>query len=44
MIVMDKSTDVIEAIARLSYFYKHGEWGWCVYGGGGGGGLYFSTT
>ncbi len=24
VIVMDKSTDVIEAIARLSYFYKHG--------------------
>src|SRR5690606_38218957 len=23
VIVMDKSTDVIKAIARLSYFYKH---------------------
>jgi len=23
VIVMDKSTDVINAIARLSYFYKH---------------------
>ena len=23
MIVMDKTTDPIEAIARLSYFYKH---------------------
>lgn len=28
VIVMDKSTDVIEAIARLSYFYKHGEGIW----------------
>ena len=23
VIVMDKSTDVIEAVRRLSYFYKH---------------------
>ena len=23
VIVMDKSTDVVQAIARLSYFYKH---------------------
>ena len=23
VIVMDKSTDIVKAIARLSYFYKH---------------------
>ena len=23
VIVMDKSTDIVRAIARLSYFYKH---------------------
>jgi NADH:ubiquinone oxidoreductase subunit F (NADH-binding) len=43
VIVMDKSTDPIEAIARLSYFYKHescGQVGGCcacdARGGGGG--------
>jgi NADH-quinone oxidoreductase subunit F len=30
MIVMDKSTDVIKAIARLSYFYKHESCGQCT--------------
>jgi NADH-ubiquinone oxidoreductase-F iron-sulfur binding region len=30
VIVMDKSTDVIEAIARLSYFYKHESCGQCT--------------
>ncbi len=29
-IVMDKSTDVIRAIARLSYFYKHESCGQCT--------------
>ncbi|MFT4091980.1 MAG: NADH-quinone oxidoreductase subunit NuoF, partial [Asticcacaulis sp.] len=29
VIVMDKSTDVIKAIARLSYFYKHESCGQC---------------
>jgi NADH-quinone oxidoreductase subunit F len=26
VIVMDKSTDIVRAIARLSYFYKHESW------------------
>jgi len=30
VIVMDKSTDVIGAIARLSYFYKHESCGQCT--------------
>ena len=30
VIVMDKSTDVVEAIARLSYFYKHESCGQCT--------------
>ena len=30
VIVMDKSTDVIDAIARLSYFYKHESCGQCT--------------
>jgi NADH-quinone oxidoreductase subunit F len=30
VIVMDKSTDVIAAIARLSYFYKHESCGQCT--------------
>ena len=30
VIVMDKSTDVIRAIARLSYFYKHESCGQCT--------------
>ena len=30
VIVMDKSTDVIEAIRRLSYFYKHESCGQCT--------------
>ncbi|KFM25849.1 NADH dehydrogenase [ubiquinone] flavoprotein 1, mitochondrial [Auxenochlorella protothecoides] len=30
VIVMNKSTDVIEAIARLSYFYKHESCGQCT--------------
>ena len=30
MIVMDKSTDVIEVIARLSHFYKHESCGQCT--------------
>lgn len=30
VIVMDKSTDLIEAIARLSYFYKHESCGQCT--------------
>ncbi|MBL4854457.1 MAG: NADH-quinone oxidoreductase subunit NuoF [Robiginitomaculum sp.] len=30
MIVMDKSTDVVAAIARLSYFYKHESCGQCT--------------
>ena len=30
VIVMDKSTDIIEAIARLSYFYKHESCGQCT--------------
>ena len=30
VIVMDKSTDVIKAIARLSYFYKHESCGQCT--------------
>jgi NADH:ubiquinone oxidoreductase subunit F (NADH-binding) len=30
VIVMDKSTDVIEAISRLSYFYKHESCGQCT--------------
>jgi NADH-quinone oxidoreductase subunit F len=29
-IVMDKSTDIIRAIARLSYFYKHESCGQCT--------------
>ena len=27
---MDKSTDIIRAIARLSYFYKHESCGQCT--------------
>jgi NADH-quinone oxidoreductase subunit F len=30
VIVMDKSTDMIRAIARLSYFYKHESCGQCT--------------
>ena len=30
VIVMDKSTDVVQAIARLSYFYKHESCGQCT--------------
>lgn len=30
VIVMDKTTDVIDAIARLSYFYKHESCGQCT--------------
>ena len=30
VIVMDKSTDIISAIARISYFYKHESCGQCT--------------
>ena len=30
VIVMDKSTDIIDAITRLSYFYKHESCGQCT--------------
>ena len=30
VIVMDKSTDIIRAIARISYFYKHESCGQCT--------------
>ena len=30
VIVMDKSTDIVKAIARLSYFYKHESCGQCT--------------
>ena len=30
VIVMDKSTDMIRAIARLAYFYKHESCGQCT--------------
>src|SRR5207247_10639232 len=30
VIVMDKSTDLIRAIARISYFYKHESCGQCT--------------
>jgi NADH-quinone oxidoreductase subunit F len=30
VIVMDKSTDVVRAIARISYFYKHESCGQCT--------------
>ena len=30
VIVMDKSTDVVKAISRLSYFYKHESCGQCT--------------
>ena len=30
VIVMDKSTDIIQAIARISYFYKHESCGQCT--------------
>jgi NADH-quinone oxidoreductase subunit F len=30
VIVMDKSTDVVAAIARISYFYKHESCGQCT--------------
>jgi NADH-quinone oxidoreductase subunit F len=30
VIVMDKSTDIVRAIARLSYFYKHESCGQCT--------------
>ncbi|MBS0505552.1 MAG: NADH-quinone oxidoreductase subunit F, partial [Proteobacteria bacterium] len=30
VIVMDKSTDVVRAISRLSYFYKHESCGQCT--------------
>src|SRR3546814_8647810 len=29
-IVMDKSTDVVQAISRISYFYKHESCGQCT--------------
>jgi NADH-quinone oxidoreductase subunit F len=30
VIVMDKSTDIVKAIARLAYFYKHESCGQCT--------------
>ena len=30
VIIMDKSTDIIAAIARLAYFYKHESCGQCT--------------
>jgi NADH-quinone oxidoreductase subunit F len=30
VIVMDRSTDIVQAIARLSYFYKHESCGQCT--------------
>jgi len=30
IIVMDKSTDIVQAIARISYFYKHESCGQCT--------------
>jgi NADH-quinone oxidoreductase subunit F len=30
IIVMDKSTDIVRAIARISYFYKHESCGQCT--------------
>ena len=30
LIVMDKSTDIVRAIARISYFYKHESCGQCT--------------
>ena len=30
VIVMDKTTDIIDAIARLAYFYKHESCGQCT--------------
>jgi NADH-quinone oxidoreductase subunit F len=30
LIVMDKSTDIVKAIARLAYFYKHESCGQCT--------------
>ena len=30
LIVMDKSTDIVRAISRLSYFYKHESCGQCT--------------
>ena len=30
VIVMDKSTDLIKAISRISYFYKHESCGQCT--------------
>ena len=30
VIVMDKSTDIVRAISRLSYFYKHESCGQCT--------------
>ena len=30
VIVMDRSTDIVKAIARLSYFYKHESCGQCT--------------
>ena len=30
MIVMDKSTDIVRAITRISYFYKHESCGQCT--------------
>jgi NADH-quinone oxidoreductase subunit F len=30
VIIMDKSTDIVRAIARLSYFYKHESCGQCT--------------
>ena len=30
VMVMDKSTDIVDAIARLSYFYKHESCGQCT--------------
>lgn len=30
IMVMDKSTDIVDAISRLSYFYKHESCGQCT--------------
>ncbi|MGC8000491.1 NADH-ubiquinone oxidoreductase-F iron-sulfur binding region domain-containing protein, partial [Salmonella enterica] len=30
VIVMDKSTDIVKAISRISYFYKHESCGQCT--------------
>ena len=44
VIVMDKSTDIIDAIARLSYFYKHESCGQCTPCREGTGWLYYVMT